>query len=301
VTLDAGLRWDQQTYTTAADDEQVSPRINLLYQAGKNTDLRFAFGEYYQAQEINELQVSDGVAEFYPAQRAQHLVASLTHGFDSGFDLRLETYQKKYRSLMPRFENIFDQLVLIPELQIDRARTDADSAVAEGIELTFSGRGPSELSWWTSYSWSRTADTFQNETTKRSWDQTHTFGAGLSRDWNKWSFSAAGVVHTGWPKTVLVIEEVTNPDGSTSLVATTGPRNSLRHAVFQSLDARVSRRFDLPKGDLTAFLEVTNLNNRENSCCTEYSVQHAGANEIIQAKGGAWLPIVPSLGVVWRF
>jgi hypothetical protein len=123
----------------------------------------------------------------------------------------------------------------------------------------------------------------------------------LSRDWNKWSFSAAGVVHTGWPKTVLVIEEVTNPDGSTSLVATTGPRNSLRHAVFQSLDARVSRRFDLPKGDLTAFLEVTNLNNRENSCCTEYSVQHAGANEIIQAKGGAWLPIVPSLGVVWRF
>jgi outer membrane receptor protein involved in Fe transport len=301
VTLDAGLRWDQQTYTTATDDEQVSPRINLLYQAGRNTELRFAFGEYYQAQEINELQVSDGVAEFYPAQRAQHLVASLTHGFDLGFDLRLETYQKKYRSLMPRFENIFDQLVLIPELQIDRARIDADSAVAEGIELTFSGRGPGDLSWWTSYSWSRTEDTLQNETTKRSWDQTHTFGAGLSRDWNKWSFSAAAVLHTGWPKTELVIEEVTNPDGSTSLVATTGPRNSRRHAVFQSLDARVSRRFDLPKGDLTAFLEVTNLNNRENSCCTEYSVQRAGADEIIQAKGGAWLPIVPSLGVVWRF
>jgi outer membrane receptor protein involved in Fe transport len=302
VTLDAGLRWDQQTYTTADDDEQVSPRINLLYRAGNNTELRFAFGEYYQAQEINELQVSDGVTHFYPAQRAQHLVASLTHSFDFGVDLRLETYQKKYRSLMPRFENIFDPLVLIPELQIDRARIDAESAVAEGIELTLGGDDSNELSWWTSYSWSRIVDKFQDETTKRSWDQTHTFSAGLSRDWRKWSFSAAGVLHTGWPKTVLLVEEVTNSDGSTSLVATTGPRNSRRHAVFHSLDARISRRFDLPKGDLTAFLEVTNLNNRENSCCTEYSVQpDSEANELVQAKGGSWLPIVPSLGVVWRF
>jgi outer membrane receptor protein involved in Fe transport len=302
VTLDAGLRWDQQTYTTAEDDEQVSPRINLLYRAGKSTELRFAFGEYYQAQEINELQVSDGVAHFYPAQHAQHLVASLTHSFDFGVDLRLETYQKKYRSLMPRFENIFDPLVLIPELQIDRARIDAESAVAQGIELTLGGGGSNELSWWTSYSWSRIVDKFQGETTKRSWDQTHTFGAGLSRDWRKWSFSVAGVLHTGWPKTVLLVEEVTNADGSTSLIATTGPRNSRRHSVFQSLDARVSRRFDLPKGDLTAFLEVTNLNNRENSCCTEYSVQlDSEANELVQTKGGSWLPIVPSLGVVWRF
>jgi len=168
--------------------------------------------------------------------------------------------------------------------------------------VILSSRGPGELSWWTSYSWSRTADTFQSETTKRSWDQTHTFGAGLSWDWRKWTFSAAGVLHTGWPKTELVVEEVTNSDGSTSLVATTGPRNARRHAVFHSLDARVSRRFDLPKGDLTAFLEVTNLNNRENSCCTEYSIQRdSGGNEIIQSKGTAWLPIVPSLGVVWRF
>lgn len=302
VTLDAGLRWDQQTYTTATDDEQVSPRINLLYRAGSNTELRFAFGEYYQAQEINELQVSDGMAGFHPAQHAQHLVASLTHSFDLGFELRLETYQKKYRSLMPRFENIFDQLVLIPELQIDRARIDADSAIAEGAEVTLSSRDPGELSWWTSYSWSRTADTFENETIRRSWDQTHTFGAGLSWDWRKWSFSAAGVLHTGWPKTVLVVEEVTNPDGSTSFLATTAPRNSRRHGVFQSLDARVSRRFDLPRGDLTAFLEVTNLNDRENPCCIQYSVQRdSDGNEVIQAKGGTWLPIVPSLGVVWRF
>jgi outer membrane receptor protein involved in Fe transport len=302
VTLDAGLRWDQQTYTSANDDRQLSPRFNLLYRVTDDTELRLAFGEYYQAQEINELQVSDGDSSFYPVQRAQHLVASLTHSLNPAFDLRFEIYQKKYRSLMPRFENIFNPLVLIPELQIDRARIDADSAVAEGLEVTVGGDGSDELAWWASYSWSRTEETFQNESTKRSWDQTHAFSAGLSRDWRKWSFSVAAVLHTGWPKTLLVTESIPDPDGSTSLVAAVEPRNSRRHAVFQSLDARVSRRFDVSKGELTAFLEVTNLYNRENPCCTEYSTGlDSDGNAFVQAKEGIWLPVVPSLGIIWRF
>ncbi|HWM27169.1 MAG TPA: TonB-dependent receptor [Woeseiaceae bacterium] len=302
LTLDAGLRWDQQTYTTADDDEQVSPRVNLLYKAGNGTELRLAFGEYYQAQEINELQVSDGLTDFHPAQRAQHLVASLVHSFDAGVELRLEAYQKKYSYLMPRFENIFDSLVLIPELQIDRARIDADNAAAEGLEVSLTGGGANNLSWWASYSWSRAADTIDGETSRRSWDQTHTISAGLSRDWGNWSASAAALLHTGWPKSLLVTETITNPDGSTSLIAEVDPADGRRHAMFQSLDVRISRRFDLPKGDLTAFLEITNAYNRENPCCTEYTVDlDADGDAFVQAKGGAWLPIVPSLGVVWRF
>lgn len=302
VIVDAGVRWDQQTYTTASDDEQVSPRINLLYRASDATELRLAFGEYYQAQEINELQVSDGLTAFHPAQRSQHLVASLTHGFEAGFELRLEAYQKKYRSLMPRFENIFDPLVLIPELQIDRARIDADSAVAEGIEISLTGDGLDDLSWWTSYSWSRAADTVNGQTSKRSWDQTHSFNAGISMDWGKWSASVAALVHSGWPKTLLVVETVENPDGTPGLLASTGPRNSRRHSSFQTLDARISRRFDLPRGELTAFLEITNVYNRSNPCCTEYSVQFdAEGVPFVQAKQGTWLPLVPSLGATWRF
>jgi outer membrane receptor protein involved in Fe transport len=301
LTLDAGLRWDQQTYTTAADDEQVSPRVNLLYRAGEATELRLAFGEYYQAQEINELQISDGLTEFHPAQRAQHLVASLEHSFDARFNLRLEAYRKKYRSLMPRFENIFDPLVLIPELQIDRARIDADSAVAEGFEFSLNGERLNDLSWWASYSWSRSTDTIAGRTLERNWDQTHTLSAGVSIDWGKWGASAAALLHTGWPKTILLAESVTNTDGSVGLEVEVEPGNG-RYAAFQSLDLRVSRSFEPPKGDLTAFLEVTNAYNRENPCCTEYTVPpDASGNPFLQAKEGTWLPLVPSLGLVWRF
>jgi len=302
VTFDAGLRWDQQTYTTASDVEQMSPRLNFLYRAGVATDLRVAFGEYYQAQEINELQVSDGVVDFHPAQHAQHLVASIEHGFGSGMELRIEAYRKKYRSLMPRFENVFDPLVLIPELQIDRVRIDAESAIAEGIELSLSGTGTGDLSWWASYAWSRTEDRIAGKSTRRGWDQAHALNTGFSMDWNDWSFSAATIVRTGWPKTVLQAETTQDPDGSTSLAVFAAPRNSRRHALFGSLDARVSRNFDLSRGELTLFLEVTNLTNRENPCCTEYSVKlDESGTPVLETSESTWLPIVPSLGIVWRF
>lgn len=302
LVIDAGLRWDRQTYTTAEEDDQVSPRLNVLYKLGSNTELRLGFGHFYQAQEINELQVTDGVIDFHEAQRAQHLVAGLKHEFDLGFDIRLELYQKKYRSLMPRYENIFDPLVLIPELQIDRARIEADSATAEGVEITLSADSSDGLFWWASYAWSEVEDTVQNLDIPRSWDQAQTLNAGVNWDWKKWNFSAAGIFHSGWPKTELVTETVINPDGSTSLSVSPSSRNSLRHGEFQSLDVRISRRFDVSRGELTGFLEVTNLYNHVNPCCTEYSV---GVDE----NGGAfllrdennWLPMVPSLGVVWRF
>jgi len=301
LVIDVGVRWDQQTYTTANNDDQTSPRINILYRLAKNTILKFGFGQFYQAQEINELQVSDGIDEFFPAQRARHVVASLSHKFASGIDLRIELYQKKYGSLMPRFENAFDPLALIPELQIDRVRIDANKAIAQGAEFMLNGESKN-LRWWASYTWAEIEDELDSGTVRRSWDQTHTVKAGLNWDWNKWSFSAAGAVNTGWPKTELVTATVTNPDGSSQLVATTTPRNSSRHATFHTLDARVSRQFDVSRGELTGFLEISNIYGRENPCCTQYSLlSDSDGNPIVDVDEDNWLPLVPSLGVSWRF
>ena len=303
LVIDAGIRWDQQTYTTANDDKQFSPRLNLLYRLGDRTELRFGIGQFYQAQEINELQVADGVATFFPAQRARHVVASLSHELTSGIDVRVELYHKKYRSLMPRYENVFDPLVLIPELQIDRARIDSESAVSKGAELMVTGESEAgNLLWWGSYSWSVIEDSLPGGSVKRSWDQSHTVKAGINWDWRKWSFSSAGSVHTGWPRTDLIIETITDPDGSTTLLASTTPRNSLRHSVFHSVDVRASRRFDVGKGELTGFLEITNIYDRQNPCCTKYRIQTDGdGDQVLSSNEGSWLPLFPSLGVIWRF
>lgn len=303
LILDAGARWDQQTYTTADNDDQSSLRFNLLYFLTERTEIRLAAGRFYQAQEINELQVNDGVSSFAAAQRATHLVASIAHQLQSGIDIRLEYYQKKYRSLMPRYENVFDSLVLIPELQIDRIEIDAPAALSKGAELMVSGDNTSgNIFWWLSYTWSTTEDFVAEGHVKRSWDQTDSIKAGVNWDWKKWNFSVAANIHSGWPRTDLLVEEVGNPDGSTSLVATTTPRNSRRFPTFHTVDARASRRFDVSRGDLTVFLEITNIYNHTNACCTKYRLQtDLDGTQSLSANQGNWLPLIPSLGVMWQF
>ena len=286
LIVDLGVRWDQQTYTTASDDKQYSPRASILIQPTDRTQLRFGFGQFYQAQEINELQVSDGVPIFFPAQRAKHAVANIKHSFDAGIDLDISMYRKAFRSLRPRFENAFNTLTLLPELQFDRVRIDAPQAESRGIELLVShGSGEDELFWWFGYAWSTVEDDTAEGDVMRSWDQTHTVKAGLSWRWRHWDLSAAAEAHTGWPRTLLGEE-----------------RNRSRYPVYHALDARVSRDFEMQRGTLTAFLEVTNLYDRANPCCTEYSLRQGptGTTELI-ANETHWLPIVPSLGVVWRF
>jgi outer membrane receptor protein involved in Fe transport len=303
LILDAGIRWDQQTYTVSENDDQVSMRFNLLYFLGDRTELRLGAGRYYQAQEINELQVTDGVETFFPAQRATHIVASLAHELSSGAELRLELYEKKYGSLMPRFENIFDSLVLIPELQIDRLMINAGGARSKGAEIRITGEEDDDKPlWWLSYTWSVIDDTTSNGNVRRSWDQTHAVKAGINWDWKKWNFSAAGSAHSGWPRTDLLVQTITNPDGSTDLLASTTQRNSLRHGTFQSLDARASRRFDITRGELTVFLEITNIFDQENTCCTKYGLQtDSNGNQTLQVDTRNWLPLIPSLGVIWQF
>lgn len=303
LTLDAGIRWDQQTYTTSSNDEQFSPRLSLLYQAGPATEIRIGWGLFHQAQEINELQVNDGLTEFFPAQRAEHLVANLSHTFRSGIDLRIAVYRKKIHAPRPRFENVFDPLVLIPELQIDRVRIDAISATAQGAEVSLNGGNVEQgLQWWASYAWTEVEDSVATGKIKRSWDQPHTVKAGMNWNWSQWNFSMAGIVHTGWPKTDVIFETIGNADGTLEKRADNTVRNNTRHHVFQSLDARISRSFNVAKGELTAFLEVSNLFDRQNSCCTEFRLTTDDDGVMrIGSKQSNWLPIIPSVGIIWRF
>ncbi|NIA27907.1 MAG: TonB-dependent receptor, partial [Desulfobulbaceae bacterium] len=303
LILDLGLRWDRQSYSSKDNNEQRSPRLNVLYKFGDDTEFRVGVGRFYQAQEINELQVSDGLSDFLPPQYSDHFVAGLVHRFDSGLSLRAEYYQKDYGSPMPRFENAFDSLVLIPELQIDRVQVVAEKAFVKGAELTLSGdNGANGLLWWASYVWASTEDRVAETDVRRSWDQKHSIKAGISTKLGAWDVSAAGTWRSGWPQTKLIIETTQSPDGSTELAAITTPRNSLNYATFNTLDARASRTFQLPRSELTTFIEVSNLYNRRNQCCTQYTVEVGdNGSRTVKANRSSWLPIVPSVGIVWRF
>ena len=103
--------------------------------------------------------------------------------------------------------------------------------------------------------------------------------------------------HSGWPTTPVSLQAT--PGAATAVI---GSRNGDRLGAFQSLDVRASRRFTLPRGELEAWLEVSNLTNHANECCIDYRPgTSASGAPALDARVNTWLGIVPSIGVLWKY
>lgn len=302
TVLEWGLRWDDQTYTGLTSDSQLSPRLSVLHRLGERTDLRLSWGRYHQSQGIQELQVEDGIANFWPAQSADQWIAGLQHRFANGNELRLEVFRKDVHKIRPRFENLYDPLALIPELQPDRVRLDPSSARAEGAELSL-GRGDGPWHWWASYTWSRATDRIDGRSEYRSWDQRHSVQGGLGWSSEAWDVTIAANVHSGWPTTDLfLVEDGLDPEGEPEYIVVPGPRNAARHDSFASVDFRVSRRFNVKRGTLSVFVEVSNLLNRDNVCCRDWDIaERPDGTPELELSLDYWLPRLPAIGILWEF
>jgi outer membrane receptor protein involved in Fe transport len=296
-TIQGGLRVDTQTYDGSDDGEQWSPRLSVLYSLGPRSHLRASWGRFFQSQGINELQVEDGVEQFYPAQHADHAILGFDHAFTAGFDLRLEAYRKYYRHINPRFENVFDPLVLFPEAEFDRVRIDPQSARAVGAELLLRMRPHGAWSGWLSYTWSRAEDRIEQQNVARSWDQRHAINLGIVWASGPWTATLADSFHTGWPTTQL---QLTDPT-STNLQVVLAQRNNGRYDYYNSLDFRVTRTLVLAHGALDVFVEVSNALSRSNPCCAQYEVSRNDDALVLQREEDSWLPLVPSAGVLWKY
>ena len=299
--LQFGLRWDDQTYTEFPSGSQLSPRFSVLHALRPGTELRFSWGRYYQSQGIHELQIEDGVTDFFPAQQADHIIAGINQKLGAHHSVRLEIFQKDMSDLRPRFENLYDPLALIPELQADRVRIAPTGALARGVELSVTRTGQA-LSWWASYSLAKVTDTVDGIEVPRSWDQRHALQLGLVWQVNNWDLSLAAHIRSGWPTTSLALEETIGPGGEPEFIAVPGPRNAEQLAHFTSLDARISRKFDLARGTITAFFEISNLLDRNNVCCLDYDLEtDDNGEEFLEYSPDYWLPLLPAIGFLWEF
>ncbi len=295
VTADLGLRWDRETLSGGGNGE-FSPRTVLLWQPHPDTRMRFSWGRFVQAHGINELAVPDGETRFLPPQRARHLVASLERRVTDGLELRLEAYRKDYDRLLPRYENLLNPLVVLPELKPDRLRIAPQSARAQGVELSLLlDREP--WSGWLSYSWSEVRDRVDGSAVHRSWDQRHHVGGGLNYQHGGWQLGLAAVWHSGWPTTAVELAALE----PFPLVAT-GPRNAIRLENYMRVDARIARQFHFDAhGDLTLFLEAANVFKRGNPCCVEYDLELEEGEALFDSGPRSSLPLIPSIGFIWRF
>jgi len=292
LTAELGLRWDEETYGVDSDN-QLAPRLNVAWRLNDATRLLANWGRYQQYQGIEELPVEDGVTDFAPAQRADHFILGLERDLTPAYALRLEAYRKNYDRLRTRYENLYDPLSLAPELTWDRVAISPTSAVAEGGEILLTRKPVDEWSGWFGYAWSRVVDRVDGSDVRRSWDQTHTLNAGALWSSGPWQATLAAQFHTGWPVTPIALDAQGN--------VVQGRRNGTRYADYGSVDARVSYEWALSRGTLTVHGELTNAFNRRNPCCTDIEYELSDGTPTLDRELRHWLPLVPSVGVLWKF
>jgi outer membrane cobalamin receptor len=245
---------------------------------------------------IDELQVPDGVTEYEKAQRSDHYIVGLEHQTGFGIDLRLEAYYKDIERLRPRYENLLNTLILLPELQPDRIEIAPEKARARGVELSLTSNIDHPLNWWMSVTWSEFEDKLGGEYIRRSWDQNRAVSGGINWRGDKWNISVAGSWHSGWPTTETELLTI-DPEP----VVITGPRNDEELGDYKTLDFRISRDYKLAASSLTAFFEVSNIFGKENDCCIEYEVTDEEGEFDLETETNNYLPAIPSIGVIWRF
>ncbi len=296
LTLEAGLRWDRQTYS---DDSQWSPRLNIVAELGPRTTLRASWGHYWQAQGIEELQVIDGVDSFHPAQQNRQLTVALDQRFGERSRLSVQAYDKRLLDPRPRFENLFDSFDIFPEGQSDRVLVAPERGRSRGLELLFERR-QRRLDWWASYALSKAEDRIDAAWVPRSWDQRHAVSYSVNLRPNRhWNLNLAGIHHSGWPATDALL--VTDP-GATFPRLVPGPRNSDNHPDYHRVDLRASRTFVTQRGEIKLFVEITNVFNRDNErSVSDFEINSTPDGFTIFREFETWFPRLPSFGASWTF
>ena len=302
LIIEAGVRADRQSYTP--DGAHLSPRLNAGWAITPSTSLRAAWGRYFQPQGIEELQVEDGVKEYFPAQRATHAVVGIDHLFSHGWSMRIEAYDKRLTHLRPRYENLLDSLALFPEIRADRLRLAPDRGIARGAELLLRKENVGPWSGWISYARASVGDSIDGRMAPRSWDQRHavTFSVNYGHA-DRWNASLAGIYHSGWPTTSISGRLVPIGGGDYELHLDPGPLNDERLRAYARVDLRASRSVPIASGRLSFFVEAINVFNRANvSRVDGFDITiNRRLTVTTSRRTESIVPLIPSFGVTWQF
>ncbi len=300
--IEAGIRWDFQKFADEGGlDQQVSPRTSLRYDLTDRTSIRASFGRFSQSEGIHELQVADGYSRYQRPQEADHFVIGLDHSFSDSTSLRIEAFNKKVRHRKRRFENLFDQLSIIPELGSDRYEIPAGSASARGLEIGMTFRPDDNTELWGSYSLADSRDRVSGRWQPRTWDQRHTFRAGLVLDRQPWSIGATVSWHSGWRTTTLPDVVYLNDEGDLPILPLS--INNRKLPSYFSVDARISRTWRWSRDSLELFAELTNVTDRRNIGAYGYELEtdeEAGTARLVR-ENDPLIPFIPSVGFTFNF
>jgi hypothetical protein len=296
LEAEAGLRLDGQDYRGFGTRYQVSPRINVRYDVTARWHVYGSWGEFTQAQRVDEYRSEENQTTPDPASRAIHMIAGVTHEGAGAISWRLEAYHNHWSTISPYFDNVLGAVSLLPELEPDRVRIAPTDADARGVELSARRYFGGHLNAWGVYTLSKVTDDINGQDVARSWDQKHAVSVGFA--WTQARTSAYLLLgwHSGWPETPLTVVPATASAPSSLMI---GARNSANWGGYFSADMRLSQTLPLRYGELSLWLDATNITDRRNDCCIDLS-SNSRQNTIVVTTNKIWSPRVVNVGFVWR-
>ena len=282
MTGTIGLRYDGQDLTEV-DANTWSGRLAFDYRISPAWRIDLDLGRYNQPQFLHEIQIDEGLVELDPPQHADQLKLGLAWSASSRLTLRGDIYARRVVDPWPWFDNLYNRLVLLPELSDDRYLIEASEARSRGIELAAS-YGGSRLSWKLVVAHSNAQERIAGAWHNRSWDQPFSAKAHLAWIGADWRLGVNATYRSGWPATPLVT-------GSAQLPAVLGTE---RLPSYWSLDMHVARVFETRRGRLEVYGDITNATNRSNVAGYLYDPE-------LTRDDVPSLPIVPSIGIRWSW
>jgi hypothetical protein len=321
LTVEMGLRWDKQSYSLLNSVEQLdgnnftrhemqtSPRINFDYRTLSDSNFKFSWGRYHQAQGIYELAKEQPVVNksklLNPAQKVTQVNFSYQSQLTANLDYKVSLYNKDYLSVSPRYENIFGNNSYIYEAQPDRRLIAPQNAQVKGFEIVLQKNKEKKLNWWLAYSLSKAEEKINGHTQSRLWDQRHSISLSASYQFaQNCDVNVMGNYHTGWRDTPVYLYQREKKVDDNQPLLKLAQTYSEKHPNFIRVDMRIGCQKKLTNSRIRYFFEVLNLFGKNNiSSLSEaellYSVQ--GAIEGIERFDDRSVPFIPSLGFVWEF
>lgn len=296
LTIQPSLRWDfQNYYLEQSSEQQLSPRFGIGYQWNDTTQLRLSVGRFHQQEGIHELQVIDGLTQFFQPQHSDQAVAGIQWQGE-GLELVAELYYKRYGDQKGRFENIFNPFVLLPEMEPDRVALWPDKAEAKGMDLDARVSFSAPLSGYFRYSYMDARDRINKEWVDRRWSQQHTVNTGLVWQQSSFSFSVALTWHSGWRSTLMpsfVPEDTVIPAESVL--------NNTELDDYFSLDISARKHWQSPRWRVEIYADIVNITDHKNIAGIDFDVEEVEGGYELLPDYESLLGRVPSVGITLSF
>lgn len=301
VFLRPGLRL---SYYSNGGRFEIEPRFGAKYRPGSNTALSLSVGRFTQPMvTVNSTDALFSIYDMWtpvPDDRnipsAIHYMAGVEHWLASDVTVEGELYYKDYNNLL--------------ETRYGEYSTDPDSLLdAEGYSYGAELALRKNSGWatgWLGYSYMWTRRSIGEEVYHPHYDRRHNFTAVAAFPTLVWGLDVSATLHlgTGLPYSGTVAyypryEYDPNKSGTgRSWVYIDGARDAYRYPLYHRLDVGLTRTWKTRWGEISAFLDVTNVYNAKNVLLYYWETKD-GQTPVRHEIG--MLPILPSLGVKVSF